>query len=77
MTARPWRGGRREGPACTETGKTSYLTPAAADWTMRSIWDQPRPGKLPVRYYRCPFCSFYHLTSQNPRQEEPTPSQSA
>lgn len=55
--------------AC-ETGKTEYDGPTSARKAIRDIRRHQRrhvgkKGKTPKRFYPCPLCGKYHLTSQS------------
>jgi hypothetical protein len=59
---------------CSTTSKKKFadeLAAAAALGRIRSkavlMLDPDR--KIPVRYYRCDFCGYFHLTSQEKREE--------
>lgn len=51
-----------------ETGKFAYLTRAAAEAALEEYKSVPREwqakGRPPTRFYECPKCGFFHLTSQ-------------
>jgi hypothetical protein len=44
--------------------KVAYDTYREADHSLGLIWRSGRPGKKPIRVYRCPDCSLFHLTSK-------------
>ncbi|MBE1471414.1 tRNA(Ile2) C34 agmatinyltransferase TiaS [Kibdelosporangium phytohabitans] len=48
------------------SGKRQFRTEEAADAALTSIWSRPWPGgrRLETRYYQCPDCAQWHLTSQ-------------
>ena len=47
--------------------KRAYPSERKADRALASHWRKPRPGKMPVRYYPCPGCGKWHLTSEPKR----------
>ena len=52
---------------CTETGKVCYSRRKAGEMLhyLRSRRHSAKRNKIvPVRYYFCPFCRTWHLTSQ-------------
>jgi hypothetical protein len=59
-------------PKCPKTGKRMYRGTIDAARALgrakqaRSLWND---GPEPVRSYRCPFCSRYHLTHQPDRKK--------
>lgn len=56
------------------TGKIEYLSPGSADKALRKIRKRARRsrgtryGRTPIRFYRCPECGHWHLTSE-PRRD--------
>lgn len=44
--------------------KRQYPSLRKAELAMYNHWRRPRTGKMPVRAYKCPACSNWHLTSQ-------------
>ena len=47
-----------------KTGKVAMTSKRQAEEKMRAFWRTPKPGKVPVRVYHCPLCTFWHMTSK-------------
>jgi len=71
----PRRGDKRA-PNCPETGKDSYRGEAAA---LTAAAGAASNYGHPMRAYLCPFCGYFHLTSQpaTPRRDSPSPGKAA
>jgi hypothetical protein len=50
-------------PRCGATGKRLFKSPGAAMQFVDALGSELRAEKM--RPYQCPFCSGYHLTSQD------------
>lgn len=64
-------------PKCPKTGKRSYpgsLRAAEALGRAKQARSLFNDGPAPIRYYRCPFCSKYHLTHKDQRDTVDTTS---
>lgn len=70
------RRGDRQAPNCPETGKRSYRGEAAA---LASAAGAASVYGKPFRTYLCPFCGYFHITSQPaaPRHHSPSPGKAA
>jgi hypothetical protein len=59
-------------PKCPKTGKRQYPGSLRAAEALgrakaaRNLWND---GPEPIRYYRCEFCSRYHLTHKPLREK--------
>lgn len=53
------------------SGKRKFRTEAAANDALSSIWSRVWPGgrRLETRYYQCPQCESWHLTSKPQRPQ--------
>lgn len=62
---------RRGPPRCPQTAKVRYRDALAAKLALLDCARSPRGGREETRYYRCPFCGGYHLTSAPYRPRDP------
>ena len=58
---------------CSATGKKKHADELEAAMALGRIRSSAAARldpdrKLPIRYYRCGFCGFYHLTSQEKKE---------
>jgi hypothetical protein len=53
---------------CPTTGKVCYKSRVRALIALAKIKDNnPMDSHYPIRAYKCPYCKFHHLTSQEER----------
>lgn len=61
---RPPRAKKKPRPKCPVSGKVAFQTEVDAKGALAAISRHARE-KHPVRAYRCPDCSLWHLTSRS------------
>jgi hypothetical protein len=56
------------GPEYVSCGKRRYDTEEEAEQELLSCWRKRRRTRIETRYYLCPLCEGYHLTSKPERK---------
>ena len=52
------------GPRYTRCKKLGYQDELGAKMALADAQNRPSGRRMELRYYRCPACRMYHLTSQ-------------
>lgn len=53
-----------KGPEYISCGKRRFDSPTEAEEALASCWRKRRGTRIETRYYHCPDCEGYHLTSK-------------